>query len=96
MKKDRDLRFGILCFCVAACFVVLSLLDAIHLAAAWDETRSLKQELTQAEAEYAALEVEYERMLDLREIEERAARELGMQHCTPGQIVYMELPKETD
>lgn len=91
MKRPSEIIFCVVCFCFSAVLLVLSLLGAVHLAALGDENAVLERELETLKNENQILRVTYESMLRLDEIERYAVEELGLQHCSPGQIVYLDL-----
>ena len=90
MRRLSEIVFCTVCFGFAAVLLVLSLLGAVRLATLSDEDAGLEQELETLKDETQALRVTYESMLQLDEIERYAVEELGLQHCSPGQIVYID------
>ena len=88
MRKLSELWFCAICFCFSALLLVLSLLGAVRLAALSDEASDLEQEVRKLKIENQTMSVEYETLLRLDEIERFAAEDLGMQHCSPGQMVF--------
>lgn len=90
MKRPSEIIFCAVCVCFSAALLVLSLLGAVKLAALSDEDAVLEQELETLKYENQILRVTYESMLRLDEIERYAIEELGLQHCSPGQIVYID------
>ena len=73
--------------------VLLSLLSCVRLTALNERAAVLSRELETARAENAALSVAYEQSVSLPELARRAAA-LGMQPCTPSQIVTLPMPEE--
>ena len=51
----------------------------------------MERDLETLKNENQTMRVRYESMLRLDEIERYAVEELGLQHCSPGQIVYIDL-----
>ena len=90
MRRLSEIVFCTVCFSFAAVLLVLSLLGAVRLASLSDEDAGLEQELETLKDETRALRVTYDSMLQLDEIERYAVEELGLQHCSPGQIVYID------
>ena len=90
MRRLSEIIFCAVCFGFAAVLLVLSLLGAVRLASLSDEDAGLEQELETLKDETRTLRVTYESMLQLDEIERYAVEELGLQHCSPGQIVYID------
>ena len=91
MKRPSEIIFCAVCFCFSAVLLVLSLLGAVQLAAHGDEVAVLERDLETLKNENQTMRVRYESMLRLDEIERYAVEELGLQHCSPGQIVYIDL-----
>ncbi len=90
MKSVSELLFYALCICFSAALLVLSLLGEVRLAALGDELDALQSERAALETEIGLLRVDYEELLRLEEIERYAVEELGLQHCSPGQLVVLE------
>lgn len=90
-KQTANVLFRAVCLCFSAALLVLSLLSAIDLAAVNDRAARLEKEIETLETENDILLARCENSLSLEEVERRAIEELGMQHCTPNQIVYIEL-----
>ncbi|MBR1457185.1 MAG: hypothetical protein IJ594_08535 [Oscillospiraceae bacterium] len=94
MRRIREFLFCAICFGFSAAVLVLSLLGAVQLTARNDEVAALEKEIALLREENAVRSAACESMLNLGEIERRAVQELGMQTCSPGQIVYLEYPRE--
>ena len=90
MKHVNELLFRAVCMCTAAVMLVLSLLCSIRLAAVNDREARLLREIERLETENAVLTARAEQRLSLEELERYAGEILGLQHCTPGQIVIVE------
>ena len=69
--------------------LVLSLLGAVQLAQINDEAARLEQQVEALKQENQIRSAAYENTLSLEEIERFAVDKLGLQHCSPGQIVYV-------
>lgn len=93
MKRPYELVFCLICSAFSVVLLVLSLLGAVRLAAINDEAVALETEVARLKTENEVRSAEYENMLSLGEIERYAVEVLGMQHCSAGQIVYIELPE---
>ena len=89
MKSLHELLFCTICGCFSAALLVLSLLGAVRLAALGDEVSALEREELALKQEVQLRRVEYEKLLNLEEIERCAVESLGLQHCSPGQIVVL-------
>ena len=74
----------------AAVMLVLSLLCSIRLAAVNDRAAKLMKEIEALETENTVLTARAEERLSLEELERYAGEVLGLQRCTPGQIVVVE------
>ncbi len=94
MKQVNECLFRAVCLCTAALMLVLSLLCSIRLTAVNDREARLTREIAELERENESLRVRCEIRLSLEEIERRAVQELGMQRCSPGQIIIIEEPVE--
>jgi len=81
-------------FLFSAVLLILSLLSSIKLAAVNDRAAELEKQVERIETETQILRAEYENSRSLREIERYATEVLGMQRCSPGQIIYIEQPDE--
>ena len=66
------------------------MLFSAELAAVNDEAARLRTEIEALEEENRLLLVSYENSIDLEGLEEYALGQLGMQSCSPGQILYIE------
>lgn len=74
----------------SALILVLCMLSSANLAAVNDEAARLQSEVDALKEENRALFVKYENSIDLESLEKYAVEQLGMQRCSPGQIMYME------
>ena len=92
MKEICESFFRAIGFCFSAALLILSLLTSIKLAAVNDTAARLEKEVARLKNENEILRAEYENSLSLEEIERYAIEELGMQRCSPNQIIYVELP----
>ena len=90
MKALYELMFCAICFCFSAALLVLSLLGSVRLAALGDELTALESECAALEADNQIRRVEYEGLLSLEELERCAIEKLGLQHCSPSQIVVLD------
>ncbi len=70
--------------------LVLCMLSSANLAAVNDNAARLQSEVNALEEENRVLFVKYENSIDLEGLEKYAVEQLGMQRCSPGQIVYIE------
>lgn len=70
--------------------LVLCMLSSANLAAVNDNAARLQSEVNALEEENRVLFVKYENSIDLESLEKYAVEQLGMQRCSPGQIVYIE------
>jgi hypothetical protein len=93
MKQREEALFLLIIIAFSAMLVLLSLLSCVRLTALNDRAAALSRELETARAENAALSVAYEQSVSLPELARRAAA-LGMQPCTPSQIVTLPMPEE--
>ena len=94
VNELNESLFKAICLCFSACVLVLSLLTRIDAAAQREQQERLRREIQSLSAENAALRTRVEAELSLEEIERYARERLGMQPCGPGQIVYLEAPRE--
>lgn len=86
--------FRAVCMSAAALMLVLSLLCSIRVAAANDRAARLEKENDALSKEIELLNARVESSLSLEELERRAVEELGLQRCTPGQIIVIDTPVE--
>ena len=66
------------------------MLFSAELAAVNDEAARLQAQVSQLEEENRLLYVSAENSIDLESLEKYALEQLGMQRCSPGQIMYIE------
>lgn len=72
--------------------LVMSLLCSIRVTAVNDRAARLERENAALEAEIAVQTARAESRLSLEELERYAVEKLGMQRCSPGQIILIETP----
>lgn len=94
IKRVSELLFRAVGFLFSAVLLVLSLLTSIKLAAVNDTAAKLETQVSQLKSENQVLRAQYENSISLEEIETYATQVLGMQRCSPGQIIYIEYPAE--
>ena len=70
--------------------LVMCMLSSANLAAVNDEAAMLQSEVDALEEENRMLFVKFENSIDLESLEKYAVEQLGMQRCSPGQIMYIE------
>lgn len=70
--------------------LVMSLLCSIRVTAVNDRAARLERENAALEAEIAVQTARAESRLSLEELERYAVEKLGMQRCSPGQIILIE------
>ena len=92
MKEICEALFRAIGFCFSAALIILSLLTSIKLAAVNDTAAELERSVSKLHNENEILRAAYENSISLEEIERYAIEELGMQRCSPSQIIYVELP----
>ncbi|MBQ5405889.1 MAG: hypothetical protein IIU18_04585 [Oscillospiraceae bacterium] len=92
MRQVHETLFRAVCLCAAAMMLVLSLLCSIRLAAVNDRAAKLEKENEALEREIAVMTARAESRLSLEALERYAVEELGLQRCTPGQIVVIDTP----
>ena len=92
MKKG-ELVFRLICLVFSMMLLVLSLLWTVRLSQLEDKAAAMEKEIAGLQAENQILLAKYESCVSLEKIERYAIQELGMQHCSPGQIFYLELPE---
>ena len=90
MKQLNETLFTAVTLCFSALLLVMTLLTGIKLAAVNDAAR-LEQETARLRTQNGILEAEYENSLSLEEIERYAEEVLGMQRCTPEQMIYIQM-----
>ena len=74
----------------SAVILVMCMLSSANLAAVNDEAAMLQSEVDALEEENRMLFVKFENSIDLESLEKYAVEQLGMQRCSPGQIMYIE------
>ena len=79
-----------MCIVFSALTLVLCMLFSAELAAVNDEAARLQAQVSQLEEENRLLYVSAENSIDLESLEKYALEQLGMQRCSPGQIMYIE------
>ena len=94
MRQVNELLFRAVCLCAAVLLLMMSLLCSIRVAAVNDTAARLERENAALTDEIALLTARTESRLSLDELERYAAEKLGMQRCTPGQIVMIDTPVE--
>ncbi len=86
----RISAFAVMGFLLIVGLQMLSVWSGMSLHTVSAESAALKSELTKLKAEETALRSQYEKKLNLKDIERRA-EELGMSRQQGGQIVYIDL-----
>ena len=94
MRGRGETRFGVLCVGFSALLLLLSLLGAVRLTRLNDEAAALERELLALEEENAYTRAVCESSISLEELEQRAIRELGMQHRRGEQMEDASLREE--
>ena len=91
-KKHRRIRIilNLLTVIIICALLVKSLILRIELTAVCDANVKAEQQLAELNEEQRKLQIEYEISIDLKEIDEYARNELGMQKPSPGQTVRIE------
>lgn len=90
MKKFRETAFIIICVVFSAVMLMLCLASSIELNKVNDQAAGFERQTEKLKTENAVLRAELESSLSLEELEAYAVGVLGMQRCSPGQIVYIE------
>ena len=90
MKKFRETAFILICVFFSVTLLVLCLVSSIELNRVNDLATDCESEIGILKTENEILRAEFENSLSLEELETYAVEVLGMQHCSPGQIVYIE------
>lgn len=91
MKSLKSKRLIVLGSIVAAIILIASLAVRIELTKAIDENAQLKERLEELREENARLEIEYESLIDLPELEEYAKNVLGMQKPESERIIEIDV-----
>ena len=89
MKHVNELLFRAVCMTAAALLLLMSLLCSIRLTAVNDRAAKLLRENAELEAEVDVLTARAESRMSLDALEQYAAEVLGLQRCTPGQIIVV-------
>lgn len=90
-KQLNETLFRAVGLCFSAVLIILSLLTGIKTAAVNDDAARLQRELDALKAENELLSTRYDNSLSLEQLEAYASEVLGMQHCEPSQIHYIDL-----
>lgn len=90
MLKVRETAFSIVCVVFSAVLLVLCMLSSAQAAAVNDVAAQLSEQIEKLEEENRLLYVSYENSIDLERLEKYAVEQLGMQRCSPNQIIYIE------
>lgn len=90
MKRISNSMFLAVVFCFSALMLVFSLLASIKLAALNDTATRLSRETAELVEKNRALTAEYEKNINIEEIERYAVDELGMRRPTAEQVEYIE------
>ena len=90
MKKISASLFLAIILMFSAFLAVLSLFSSIKLASLGDEAVRLTREAETLRVENELLATKVEAAASLEYLERYAIDVLGMQHCTPDQIVYID------
>lgn len=93
MKHREEFLFLLIIPAFSAMLLLASLLSCVRLTALSDRAAALERELEAARAEHSALSIAYEQSVSLPELARRASA-LGIQPCTPSQIVVLPMPEE--
>lgn len=93
MKRVSYSMFIAVIFCFSAVMLVFSLLASIKLAALNDTAAKLINETKALEEENKILTAEYEKLINIEEIEKYAVEVLGMKRPTADQIEYIKYIK---
>ena len=80
-----------MCIVFSSLMLVLCMLYSAKLSAGNERLAMLEESIAELEKENRLLSVQLEMGLSLQELESYALYELGMQRCSPGQIIYLEL-----
>ena len=90
IKHISEVLFRAVGLLFSALLLILLLLCSIDQASAADRGGNLKWELRCLQDENRVLQSEIQSRYSLEEIEKYAGEVLGMKHCSPEQIIYME------
>jgi len=91
MKFFRETAFVIICILFSGAMLVLCLVSSIELNRVNDLAAAYEREAEKLKNENEVLRAKVESSLSLQELEIYAVQVLGMQHCSPGQVFYIEL-----
>ena len=89
MKKIRETAFCVICLAFSAVLLILSMLTAAEITALNDRAAAWKQQAEQLEKENRILSVRWESSINLETLACEAQRILGMQRCSPAQMIYV-------
>lgn len=91
-KKQKYIRIllTLLTVIIVCGMLIKSLILRIELTAACDANVKAEQQLAEMNEEQRRLQIEYEKSIDLEEIDEYARNALGMQKPSPGQTVKID------
>ncbi|MGI5976461.1 MAG: hypothetical protein ACOX68_02025 [Candidatus Limivicinus sp.] len=96
LKKISSSLFVAIVFAFSAFLAVLSLLISIKLAALNDSALKLEKEAEELREENELLTAQCENSISMEKLESYATEVLGMQHCSPDQIEYIEFKEQGD
>lgn len=89
IKHINEVLFRAVALLFSAALLVLSLLNNISLAACSEDAAGLTKEIKELREENRLMRAELECSLSLEEIERYAREELGMENCSPEDIIYL-------
>ena len=90
MIKLSNCVFNALCLAFSAVFLVLCMLCSARTAAENERAAEYREEIERLKTENRILYVRAQCEMSLEELERRAIEELGMQHLSSEQIIYIE------
>lgn len=90
MSKVSNSVFNALCLAFSAVFLVLCMLCSAQRAAENERAAVYREEIERLKTENRIMYVESQCQMPLEELERYALEELGMQHLSTGQIIYIE------
>jgi len=91
LKKIYPVFFTAVVFTFSAVMLIFSLLCSIKLSAVNDSLRRTEERAAALQTENEKLLARYESKISADKLEQYATEVLGMQHCSPGQIEYLEI-----